>query len=242
MTRATESAVRIALVFPELLGTYGDRGNATVLAQRLQWRGHAAELVPIGLDTTVPGDCDLYVLGGGEDAPQALATDRLDASGFTHAADRGAVVLAICAGLQILGRTWTASDGAVRAGLGLLDCTTRPKGERQIGELVVEPTAFDLPTLTGFENHGGITELGPNASPMGRASVGFGNGSGGVEGVVSGHVVGSYLHGPSLARNPALADLLLTWVVGPLEPLEEPLVDRLRTQRLDAALGSRRRR
>jgi CobQ-like glutamine amidotransferase family enzyme len=72
---------------------------------------------------------------------------------------------------------------------------------------------------------------------LGRVRVGFGNGTGGVEGVVSGHVVGTYLHGPALARNPALADMLLSWVVGALEPLDEPIVERLRTERLRAALS-----
>ena len=154
-------------------------------------------------------------------------------------AARGAGDRCPVAGLQVLGNSFTGSDGRQQSGLGIVDCSTRPKGERQIGELVVEPTAFDLPLLTGFENHGGITELGPQAAPLGRVKVGYGNGVGGVEGVVSGRVIGTYLHGPALARNPALADLLLSWVVGPLDPLDEPLVDRLRSERLSVALGAR---
>ena len=230
------SAVRVGLVFPDLLGTYGDGGNALVLVQRLRWRGIDAEIVRVGVDDPLPDDCEIYVLGGGEDAPQTFATARLRELGFTETVARGAVVFAVCAGFQILGRTFSGSDGAPQPGLGIVDCTTRPKGERQIGELVVEPTGLDLPMLTGFENHGGITELGAGAVPLGRVKVGFGNGAGAVEGVVAGHVVGTYLHGPALARNPALADLLLSWVVGPLEPLDLPLVDRLRTERLKAAL------
>jgi len=229
--------VRIGLVFPELLGTYGDGGNAIVLAQRLRWRGIDAAIARIGVDDPPPDDCDIYVLGGGEDAPQTFATDRLGEAGFAQFVERGAVVFAVCAGFQILGRTFTGSDGQPQPGLGIIDCTTRPKGERQIGELVVEPTGLDLPMLTGFENHGGITELGAGASALGRVKVGFGNGTGGVEGVVAGHVVGTYLHGPALARNPALADLLLSWVVGALEPLDEPIIERLRSERLKAALG-----
>ena len=232
------TAVRIGLVFPELLGTYGDGGNAVVLAQRLRWRGLSGDVVRIGVDDPLPRDCDIYVLGGGEDAPQTFATARLGALGFTDIVAQGAVVFAVCAGFQILGQSFTGSDGAQQPGLGLIDCTTRPKGVRQIGELVVEPSALDLPLLTGFENHGGITELGVGAVPLGRVKTGFGNGTGDVEGIVSGHVVGTYLHGPALARNPALADLLLSWVVGgALEPLDEPLVDRLRRERLRAALG-----
>ena len=237
MTAGKESAVRIALVFPELLGTYGDGGNAVVLAQRLRWRGLPAEVVRVGIDDDLPHGCDIYVLGGGEDAPQMLATARLAEVGLARAVDFGAAVFAVCAGLQVLGQSFTGSDGQQQPGLGIVDCTTRPKGERQIGELVVEPTAFDLPLLTGFENHGGITELGPEAVPLGRVKVGYGNGVGGVEGVVSGRVLGTYLHGPALARNPALADLLLSWVTGELEPLDEPLIERLRTERLTAALG-----
>jgi CobQ-like glutamine amidotransferase family enzyme len=239
MTAGRTSAVRIALVFPELLGTYGDGGNAVVLMQRLRWRLFAAEIVRVGMDDPLPHGCDIYVLGGGEDAPQTFATARLAEVGLARAVDFGAVVFAVCAGLQVLGRTFTGSDGKQQPGLGIVDCATRPKGERQIGELVVEPTAFDLPLLTGFENHGGITELGPEAAPLGRVKVGHGNGADGIEGVVSGRVLGTYLHGPALARNPALADLLLSWVVGPVEPLEEPLIDRLRTERLTAALGTR---
>ena len=228
---------RIALVFPELLGTYGDGGNAIVLAQRLRWRGLPADIVRVGVEDPLPRDCDLYVLGGGEDAPQTFATARLVELGFAGAVADGAVVFAVCAGFQILGEAFTGNDGAQQPGLGLIECSTRPKGARQIGELVVEPSALDLPLLTGFENHGGITELGSSASPLGRVRVGHGNGVGGVEGIVAGRVVGTYLHGPALARNPALADLLLSWVVGALEPLDDPIVERLRTERLRAALG-----
>jgi CobQ-like glutamine amidotransferase family enzyme len=240
MNPTRESAVRICVPYPELLGTYGDGGNGVVLAQRLRWRGFAAELVSPSLDQPLPQDCALYLLGGGEDAPQTLATDRLRESDLAGIVERGAVVLAICAGLQLVGRSFTDATGATVAGLGLLDCTTRPKGSRMIGELVVEPTAFALPRLTGFENHGGITELGPGAVPLGRVLSGSGNGISGVEGVVQGRVVGTYLHGPCLARNPGLADLLLSWVVGPeLAPLDDAIVDTLRAERLEAALGRR---
>lgn len=229
------TTIRIALLFPELLGTYGDGGNAIVLHKRLEWRGLPSEIVRVGVDDPVPHDCQIYVLGGGEDAPQTFAAERLARDGFDRMVDDGAVVFAVCAGLQVLGNSFTGSDGAQQDGLGLLDCTTRPRGERMIGEVVVEPTAVDLPLLTGFENHGGITELGAGSVALGRVKRGHGNGAGQVEGVVSGRVVGTYLHGPALARNPALADQLLSWVAGALEPLDEPLVDRLRAERLKAA-------
>jgi len=240
VTAPTDSAVRICVPYPELLGTYGDGGNGVVLAQRLRWRGLAAEIVAPALADPLPAACDAYVLGGGEDAPQTLATDRLRAHDLAGLVDRGAVVLAVCAGLQLLGRSFTAADGSTVPGLGILDCATRPKGTRMIGELVVEPTAFALPRLTGFENHGGITELGPAAVPFGTVLAGSGNGAAGVEGVVQGHVIGTYLHGPVLARNPALADLLLSWLLDvELDPLDDALIDGLRAERFDAALGRR---
>jgi lipid II isoglutaminyl synthase (glutamine-hydrolysing) len=235
------SAVQVCLVYPELLGTYGDGGNAVVLAQRLRWRDIAADVVAVSVDEPLPLQCDLYVVGGGEDAPQTLATNRLTADGLGRAVDAGAAVLAVCAGLQVLSNTYTAADGSTVPGLGLLDCTTRPRGSRMIGELVVDATAFDLPRLTGFENHGGITSLGVSAIPLGRVVTGFGNGTGGVEGAVSGKVIGTYLHGPVLARNPALADRLLSWVVGDaaFAPLDDSIIDRLRAERLAAARSGR---
>lgn len=231
--------VSIALLYPELLGTYGDGGNATVLAQRLRWRGIPAEVVDVHAGEPVPSGCQVYLMGGGEDAPQALAAHELRSSGaLTKAVEEGAAVLAVCAGLQVLGHRFVGEDVKARDGLALLDCEThRDDGPRRIGEVVVTPDPeLDLPDLTGYENHGGVTTLGPTAKPLGRVVVGHGNDGGdGTEGIVSGKVVGTYLHGPVLARNPALADYLLSSVLGPLDPLEEPEVEDLRKERLHAA-------
>ena len=234
--------VSIALLYPELLGTYGDGGNATVLAQRLRWRGIAAEVLEVGAGQPVPTSCDVYLMGGGEDGPQALAVQQLEASGaLSRALDAGAAVLAVCAGFQILGRAFVGPGGSAHDGLGLLDCATaRGKGPRRVGELVVEPErALGLPVLTGYENHAGVTTLGPTATPLGRVVVGHGNDGGdGTEGVVTGRVVGTYLHGPVLARNPALADLVLSWVVSSLDPLDDGEVEALRAERIAAARRS----
>lgn len=235
--------VAIALLYPELLGTYGDGGNAVVLAQRLRWRGIAAEVLDVHAGEPVPTSCQVYLMGGGEDGPQALAARELGAGTATgtalhHAVAAGAAVLAVCAGLQVLGRTFVGEDGQVREGLGLLDCEThRDDGPRRVGEVVVVPDpALGLPELTGYENHGGVTTLGPGSRPLGQAVVGHGNDGGdGSEGIVDGRIVGTYLHGPVLARNPALADHLLASVLGRLDPLEDPEVDALRGERLYAA-------
>ncbi len=236
---AGPSAVRVALVYPDLLGTYGDAGNTMVLAQRLRWRGRGAEVVTVHAGETVPHSCDLYVVGGGEDLPQALAARDLGRPGPLHrAVDGGAAVLAVCAGLQILGTSFVGPDGTETDGLGLIDCrTVRGRGPRAVGELVVDPDpASGLPALTGYENHGGVTVLGPAARAAGRVRSGVGNGDGG-DGAWVGRLWATYLHGPVLARNPALADRLLAWVVGELEPLDDGEVDALRAERFAAAAG-----
>jgi CobQ-like glutamine amidotransferase family enzyme len=231
--------ISIALLYPELLGTYGDGGNATVLAQRLRWRDIPAEVVDVHAGEPIPSSCQIYVMGGGEDAPQALAARELrSGSVLADAVAGGAAVLAVCAGLQVLGNRFAGEDGKVHDGLGLLDCEThRDDGPRRVGEVVVTADeSLDVGDLTGYENHGGVTTLGPGARPLGRVVVGHGNDGGdGTEGIVSGRVVGTYLHGPVLARNPALADYLLSSVLGPLPPLDDSEVDALRKERMHAA-------
>ena len=260
MSRPHESAVRVAVVHPDLLGTYGDGGNGVVLAERLRWRGIPAEVIEIRSGDPVPATCDVYCLGGGEDGPEARsALELLDGRPLNRAVAGGAVVLAVCAGFQVVGEEFAGADGRPRPGLGLLDVRTRKgSGARAVGEVVAEPVADAiaglrgrLPPLTGYENHGAVTELGPGVAPLARVRVGVGNGGGdGSEGAVSARVVGTYLHGPVLARNPALADALLAWVVGAggeeagdaLAPLDDAEVDELRRQRLAqaSALAARR--
>ena len=230
--------VRIGLVLPDVMGTYGDGGNAVVLRQRLLLRGIAAEIVEITLADAVPESLDLYTLGGAEDYAQRLATQHLlRHPGLQRAANRGAPVLAICAAIQVLGHWYETSAGERVEGVGLLDLTTSPQPERTIGEVVSTPLLNGLTeALTGFENHRGGTVLGPAAQPLAAVVRGAGNRLGdGVDGAVQGSVVATYLHGPCLARNPQLADLLLSRVTGPLPPLELPEVDKLRHERLAAA-------
>lgn len=220
-------SARIVLLLPEVLGTYGDAGNAAVLAARLRWRGIDAHVHTVGWDDAVPEGGDVYVLGGGEDAAQMLAVERLRGSvGLRRALDRGAPTLAVCAGLQILGRAFTVADGTCVPGLGALDVETVPgRGARRIGDVTADPLlpGLDEP-LVGFENHGGVTTLGSGAAPLARVrGAGAGNGTGDrIEGAVGGSIVGTYFHGPVLARNPALADLLLARALGTLPPLEVP--------------------
>lgn len=237
---ARDSAVRVGLVYPELLGTYGDRGNAVVLVQRLTRRGVPAKLVEVRAGAPLPDSLDVYLFGGGEDDPQSMAAAgmRASAAALQRARDHGSAILAVCAGFQLIGHRYATSDGQMLDGLGLVDMVTVGGPDRLIGEVVVEPAAATgLPLLTGFENHSGRTTLGPGERPLGRVRVGGGNGDG-TDGVLGERIVGTYLHGPVLPRNPALADLLLGWVVGDLAPLDDVLPRRLHEERLVAATAT----
>ena len=232
-----DSVVDIALVFPELLGTYGDGGNALVLARRLAQRDIASRVIEVGIADPVPRDADIYLLGGGEDAPQLAALDALRSSGALNAAaDAGAVVLAVCAGFQLVGTTLVGSDDRVVAGLGLVDGVTTRAPKRLVGEVAIRDAALGTGWIVGFENHRGVTDVGASGVPLGPRHPARGADT---DGVVAGHLVGTYLHGPVLARNPRLADLLLEWVVGPLAPFADPQADLLHAERCDALIGGR---
>ncbi|HWD51256.1 MAG TPA: hypothetical protein VG412_02565 [Acidimicrobiales bacterium] len=257
MTAPTGSgaALTVVVIYPDLLGTYGDGGNGLVLARRAAWRGVEVNLVQAPSDRPLPRG-DLYCLGGGEDGPQVRAATTLIADGtLSRAAADGAVVLGVCAGFQLLGRAFPDAADRPHDGLGLLDVTTRKGTDvRAVGELVAvvddaAPRSADgsaLPLLSGFENHGGVTTVGSGASPLARVITGVGNGGGdGTEGAWTERVVGTYLHGPVLARNVALADLLLGWAMASRGESLPPLVlddveeRALRAERL-AGVGSLR--
>ncbi len=246
--------VEIVLIYQSLLGIYGDRGNATVLVKRLAWRGFDAVLTVVEPGDPLPDTGSVYLLGGGEDAAQISAVRALQADGGLHrAVDRGAAVLAVCAGYQIVGQSFTVGDNDdVIEGLGLLDVTTTRGPKRAVGEILsrwkpraantdqTEVAGDDL-WLTGFENHGGYTRLGPTAEPLASVEIGVGNCADGTEGAVSGTVIGTYPHGPLLARNPALADHVLELGLRrKLTPLPRPEISELRRQRLAAVRRSSR--
>jgi CobQ-like glutamine amidotransferase family enzyme len=177
------------------------------------------------------------LLGGGEDAPQFSALDALRASGaLTAAVDAGAVVLAVCAGYQLVGATLAGPDGSAVEGLGLVDAATTRAPARLVGEVAVHDEVLGTGWLVGFENHRGVTTPGPGASPLGPRRPARGLTT---DGAVQGRVVGTYLHGPVLARNPRLADRLLEWAVGPLAAYDDPQAELLHEERRAAIIGSR---
>jgi CobQ-like glutamine amidotransferase family enzyme len=206
------------------------------------------ELVHALSDAPLPAGADVYCLGGGEDGPQVQSAERLRDGVLAGAVEAGAVVFAVCAGYQVIGRSFPGADGRPHPGVGLLDVVTvKGSGRRAVGELVAEPIVSStgngrpdpvvLETLTGFENHSAVTRVGDGALPLARVLSGVGNGAGdATEGARAGLVLGSYAHGPALARNTSLADLLLAWATGSvpaaLDDVEECA---LRAQRLEAA-------
>jgi CobQ-like glutamine amidotransferase family enzyme len=228
--------LRVVTVYPDLLGTYGDRGNGIVLLRRAALRGIECAHDEATSDERLPV-ADIYCIGGGEDGPQQLAVERLEQDGtLTARAGDGAVVLAVCAGLQVLGRSFAVSDGARAAGLGLFDLDTVASVQpRAVGEVVVDGAAGYLP-LTGFENHAGRTVRDEALAPLGRVITGVGNGDG-TDGALVGRLVGTYLHGPVLARNPLLADWLLALALnaGELAPIDDDPSRGLHDERLGAA-------
>ncbi|MDH6132131.1 CobQ-like glutamine amidotransferase family enzyme [Kitasatospora sp. MAA4] len=243
-SRMSDSSLRLVWIYPDLLSTYGDRGNALVLERRARQRGLAVSRIDVRSDQPVPTSGDIYLIGGGEDRPQRLAAERLrQDSGLARAVDNGAIVFSVCAGYQILGHEFINDLGQREPGLGLLDVwSTRGEGARSVGDVLAEPDPrLGLPTLTGFENHQGVTHLGQGVSPLATVTAGGphggGNGDGnGTEGAWRDTVFGTYLHGPVLARNPAVADLLIKLAldVNALPPADTTWYDALRAERIAA--------
>lgn len=235
------ASLDIVHVLPGLLGTYGDAGNAAVLAHRARQRDVDVRSIDIHPGDAVPAHADIYLIGGGEDVAQIRAAEILRTDdGLASAVARGAPVLAVCAGMQIMGEWFHDREGQPVAGLGLLDLRTTRRQIRAVGDVVARIVGLHgdvaVPRLLGFENHQGSTELGDNVRPLAHVEVGIGNGAGpAIEGVVSYSVIGTYLHGPVLALNPALADHLLAAVLGPLEPLPDTHVREFRRTRAQRA-------
>ncbi len=228
-------ALRVCALYPDLMNIYADRGNLLMLERRCAWRGLGFELAVAGLGEDVdPGAHDLFYLGGGQDRDQRLcALDLVETkrAALHAAAARGALVLGVCGGYQLLGHRYALADEN-SPGLGLVDLETiRSDGPRRIGNVAIE---VDLDgdgrrrVLAGFENHAGRTHLGTDEQPLGRVLKGHGNtGASGLEGVRRAGVIGTYLHGPLLPKNAWFADWLIGHATGlqELAPLDDELED-----------------
>ena len=223
----------IVHLLPELLGTYGDRGNVEILSWRLAQREIAHEVLTIGVGDSVPTTADLYLLGGGEDDAQIAALEILgERASLKKALENGAHIFAVCAGFQILGTQFPASGGRMITGLGIIGIQTVPAKHRCVGELLSRPTV-PISMITGFENHGGQTRFIDDLEPLGHVVSGIGNGQGSnVDGLVTSQVVATYMHGPAFARNPELADWVLSRKLGTLSSITAPIFDQLHDERV----------
>ena len=214
-------------LYPREMNIYGDTGNVLVLRRRLEWRGLPVEVVPVSIGDPLPNDADILLGGGGQDAAQGeIGADFASRGAQLRAlADDGVVMLTICGSYQMLGHEFITHDGIRIGGTGVLDVITRGQAERLIGNNYVDTP--DAGRLVGYENHSGLTTLGPGARPLGRTQHGRGNnGKDGTEGVRRGNVIGTYLHGPLLPKNVWLADRLVELALGiELEPLDDVLED-----------------
>jgi CobQ-like glutamine amidotransferase family enzyme len=207
--------LRIAHLWPSLLNVAGDGGNVTILERRCAWRGIPTEIVEYDAGDTVPdlGAVDVLLVQGGQDREMAAVAADLPrvAGALRDAADAGVVMLAVCAGLQLLGHAYIPNAGPALEGAHVIDLETRGGSQRFMQHAACEvEIAGETGTVVGFENHSGVTELGPGAVPFGRVVAGAGNnGRDGTEGARRDNVFATYLHGPVLPKNPWLADQLL---------------------------------
>jgi len=242
----SDSVLRVLWLYPDHMNIYADRGNIAVLERRCEWRGIGFELGTAGPGDPVDPDAhDLFYMGGGQDRDQALVARDLAATkrdALAAGIESGASMLAVCGGYQLLGHSYELGEESL-PGLGLVDLrTVREPGARLIGNVVINT---ELGRLAGFENHGGRTYLGAGEQPLGRVVSGFGNnGKDGGEGVRSGRLIGTYLHGPLLPKNTWLADVLIGWALErrtgaapELEPLDDRLEDAAHESAVRSALG-----
>lgn len=214
--------VKIVNLLPELLGTYGDQGNALTLAWRLRARGITCEVVNASAYEKLPTDGDFYLLGGGEDDAQIAAVELLrEQRTLEQALDNGAQIFAVCAGFQLLGQQFPASGGRTINGLGLLPIITESANKRSVGELLLEST-IGVGKLTGFENHAGQSKFVGLLKPLGTVITGIGNHDNEAsDGALTDQIIATYMHGPALVRNPELADFFLSRKLGVLPKFSE---------------------
>ena len=198
-------------LYPDLLNLYGDRGNIQCLMKRCQWRGIESETIDFELGDTIDfSKLDLVLLGGGSDREQMLVNDELKKiqADFKADVEDYGVVIAICGGYQLLGKYYKTDQGTIE-GLNLVDLYTEQGSPRLIDNIVLKSDLFSMP-IVGFENHGGRTYINDNR-PLGKVLYGSGNdGESGYEGVIYKNVIGTYLHGPLLPKNPQITDYLIT--------------------------------
>ena len=223
-----ERKITIGHLYPDLLNLYGDRGNIACLMQRCLWRGIEAETIEFELNDEIDfTKLDIVLLGGGSDREQMIVCRKLKEiqKDFKAYVEDNGVVIAVCGGYQLLGNYYKTDEGMIE-GLELVDLYTEQEEGRLIDNIVLQSDLVDMPVV-GFENHGGRTYIG-ESKPFGKVLYGSGNdGKSGYEGVVYKNMIGTYLHGPLLPKNPQICDWLIARALerkygdGELSPLDD---------------------
>jgi Predicted glutamine amidotransferase len=254
---ADHRPLRIAHLYPSLLNVAGDGGNLIAIQRRAEWRGIPVEIVAVEKGETPDfRGFDIVLFHGGQDVEMAVAADDFahKAPSLREAAAEGVVVFAVCAGLQLLGHRYVSNAGEVMMGADILDLETRGGPQRFMQHAACKVTIDGVTeTVVGFENHSGLTRLGPGSEAFGRVIAGAGNnGEDGLEGARWRNVFATYLHGPCLPKNPWLTDQLIRIAVGraegvpaanvPLAPLDDQLERRAHDVALAKAMANRGRR
>ncbi|TME27595.1 MAG: glutamine amidotransferase [Chloroflexi bacterium] len=238
--------LHIAHLYPDLMNIYGDRGNVIALSQRARWRGIEAEVRPYSVGQWADPDWpDVWFFGGGQDQGQDIVGADLagkNGAGLRRSVEGGAAIFSVCGGYQLLGHEYVPEVGPAIPGVGILDVTTRAGKKRFVGNLLADSTDGQL---IGFENHSGRTFLGTSAKALGTVVVGNGNnGEDKTEGAIQGKVIGCYLHGSCLPKNPWIADQLLIWALARRhgDVKVDPLDDRDELAAREQAIGVARAR
>jgi len=228
--------LKIGWLYPELMSTYGDRGNILILKRRCEWRGIECKIVPIDFSSKNEelATMNLFFGGGAQDRQQSLLISDLRkriGPVMKKMIDNGTPGLFVCGAPQLLGHSFIPGNGVAMEGLHVLDIETRYKGingPRCIGNMVVETDLLKRKTIVGFENHGGRTYLGSEVKPFGKVIIGNGNnGEDGTEGVVYKNCIATYSHGPFLSKNPHIAD----WIIA--KTLEVKYQKKIKLKHLD---------
>jgi CobQ-like glutamine amidotransferase family enzyme len=205
-----DKTINILHLYPRDMNIYGDRGNVLTLVQRIQWHGYVPRLIEYNPGDSFPGDIDIIIGGGGQDSGQSNIQDDLLKIGshLCDLADDGTPMLVICGLYQLFGKFFKTSNGEIIKGIELFDIETYGKSERLIGNIITQNNQFGL--IVGYENHSGQTFLGSRVTALGKVRLGAGNNvQDGTEGARYKNVIGSYLHGSLLPKNPKIADFLI---------------------------------
>ena len=205
-----EKIITVLQLYPNDMNIYGDWGNALVVKRRLEWHGYTPKLIDYNQGDTFPEDVDIILGGGGQDSGQDKIEEDLLKIGtqLKKLAEQETPMLFICGLFQSVGKFFKTQDGHTIKGIGLLDIETHAGPERLIGNIITASDEFG--EIIGYENHSGQTFLGNSVVPLGKVIKGAGNnGQDGTEGARYRNVIGSYLHGSLLPKNPAIADFLI---------------------------------